>query len=238
MKNDLIWFFGRGASISCNLKWEMPDAWKNLEREKQIRAINEALPKEMDRKEIDSRPYKDLLSTLASKTSNTWRHYFITTNWDYLLQREIQRLSLTVLPSWLANSHVFHLNGTVESWGNQKRRSQLLLPTDEPSFRKASFESNQAMVYARDHNTFVVVGLSFSYDIDKTLLDVFSAMQDDCIIGNSSWVIIDYDKTSLANIVNQLKEIFPAATIKANEIDFGSWVANGMPELKEMMIVS
>jgi len=68
----------------------------------------------MDEAYINRSVFKNYLEVLSEKTTSAWKNRFITTNWGFLLQREILGLSLTDLPDWMANSHVYHLNGTVE----------------------------------------------------------------------------------------------------------------------------
>jgi hypothetical protein len=110
----VYWLFGRGASIECGLTWTVPTDWASLPRNVRIERINDQVRAEMDRAEISGRAYRRLLDLLSRGTQTGWRHLFVTTNWDYLLQREILGLGLTVLPAWLRNSHVSHMNGTVE----------------------------------------------------------------------------------------------------------------------------
>jgi len=69
--------------------------------------ITSAIREEMSRPSVDSQPYQTLLSELARRTVPGWGHRFYTTNWDFLLQREIFALGLRVLPPWLSESHVF-----------------------------------------------------------------------------------------------------------------------------------
>jgi hypothetical protein len=65
---------------------------------------------------------------LSERTRDRWRHLFLTTNWDFLLQREIDEF-LPDCPHWLRDTQVFHVNGTVEDQtdgGNSNRGSFLL----------------------------------------------------------------------------------------------------------------
>jgi hypothetical protein len=47
--NDLIWFFGRGASIACGLDWDTSNDCKKKSRDDQIKIISDELPQEMNK---------------------------------------------------------------------------------------------------------------------------------------------------------------------------------------------
>src|SRR5262245_23114714 len=131
----LIWLFGRGASIACGLPWSVPAAWDSRLRDERISAIREALHDEMNSPTVDTRPYSQLLTVLALGTSPGWRHRFITTNWDCLLQREVDKAYPAVCPEWLESTHVFHLNGTIDNRPEKSRRSCFLLESDPKGTR-------------------------------------------------------------------------------------------------------
>lgn len=134
-KKLAIWLFGRGVSCNCGLTWTVPGEWKALPRIEQIAHIEVAIRAEMDRLDVDMTCIRTLLNDLASRTPDGHRHLFGTTNWDYLLQREIEVRSDAewegIQPAWLANSHVYHLNGTVEKLANNSHRSAILLEEDD-----------------------------------------------------------------------------------------------------------
>ena len=116
MTQVVEWFFGRGLSIGCGLHWSVPEVWKAFSREDQVAMITQAIQEEMSAAHTDTRDIEAFLDILATKTQPDWQHRFHTTNWDYLLQREIsQRFPTgTVKQCWLASSHVYHHNGTAE----------------------------------------------------------------------------------------------------------------------------
>lgn len=233
----LIWIFGRGASISCGLNWAMPDKWNRLSREEIIKNVREMLPKEIDKINIGTVPYTKLLTTLAAKTIPNWKHYFMTTNWDYLLQREIQNLNFKIKPSWLADSHVFHLNGTVQNKANELR-GDLILETDSPKEVIRSLESKDAFIKSLWSQYFVLVGISFKYNIDKHLLYLFKKDEDNFPIGDSKWIIINKNEQDLEDVSNKLCETFSdvIGAIKRCT-DFENWVEE-MSEIHEMGAIS
>lgn len=141
-KQTVNWLFGHGLSIGCNLTWTVPPEWAAIPRDQKIDQIKTALLNEMRRFTIDCSSIHSLLRILANKTTPAWRHRFITTNWDYLLQKEILNLELKILPSWLANSHVFHLNGTIEDLPDNLYRSPFLLEEDRAQERYFTPEAN------------------------------------------------------------------------------------------------
>ena len=82
--------------------------WHQLRRDEQISRIKTALLAEMDRPSIDYSDIRNLLRTLSENTVAPWRHLFLTTNWDYLIQREVLALGHTTQPEWSAETHVYH----------------------------------------------------------------------------------------------------------------------------------
>ena len=88
----VVWFLGRGASIACGLDWTEPKEWQTLNRDIRIKQIQETLDLEMQKIPQGRGPDYDLLSILSRYTEANWKHLFITTNWDYLLEREISRM--------------------------------------------------------------------------------------------------------------------------------------------------
>ena len=92
-KSECInWIFGRGLSIGCNLSWSVPSEWRDTPRDEKIELIKVTLRKEMNATSVDSSIIQHLLRFLERHTVHDWRNRFITTNWDYLLQKEIQAL--------------------------------------------------------------------------------------------------------------------------------------------------
>ncbi|RYZ86638.1 MAG: hypothetical protein EOO68_28680, partial [Moraxellaceae bacterium] len=81
MAQCVNWIFGRGVSIGCNLTWKVPDLLNEMPRDKKIEEIKKALLIEMQSEKINTQSIKLFLKNLAEKTSNEWRHRFITTNW-------------------------------------------------------------------------------------------------------------------------------------------------------------
>jgi hypothetical protein len=140
-----VWIFGRGASIDCGLNWVVPCGLRFLPRDWQIQWIKSAIRRAKKSTTVDKQSYKNLLKLLEARTPTDSSHFFVTTNWDYLLDTEISNLSLQVKPKWLNNSHVFHLNGSAEEWGDPKRRSEFYLESDSVAQRKWSLEANRAL---------------------------------------------------------------------------------------------
>ena len=89
---DVNWLFGRGLSMGCNLKWEVPSEWGKLCREECIDLIKKELTLQMDYSHVDTSSIKDFIKALSDRTNAGFRHRLITTNWDYLLQKEISAL--------------------------------------------------------------------------------------------------------------------------------------------------
>jgi len=231
MRQCLTWFFGRGVSIACNFKWVVPYEWKCYKRDEQILMIKKQLKIAMDSEGVNTLPYKNLLSILSTKTKPDWCHQFITTNWDYLLEREINNLNLQVLPKWLCNSFVFHLNGTIEELPDNSNRSPFLLETDNASDRKSTVEANIAFNKIAWQKYFVIVGVSFSCEMDKYTLAILNSVEDYLPIGESYWIAVNPDQKELDNSLRIIQGYLPRAKFYAIKKDFKEWVSSGLAEL-------
>jgi|SRR5882672_11450091 len=225
------WLFGRGLSISCNLTWAVPGDWRTLRREDQIGRIEKALPKEMAAAHVDTSVIRRFLDTISSRTNSAWRHRFVTTNWDYLLQREVLRLGLTEVPSWMDNSHVFHINGTVEVLKDNSQRSAFVLEDDPSSARVSTTEANVAWNKMLWDRLFVVIGMSFECEVDKFLLTALSRVEDEMPIGESTWIVLNPAQRALGATCERVQRKLPRAKVVRVLSTFAAWLESGMREL-------
>jgi hypothetical protein len=232
------WLFGRGISIACNLSWSVPTEWHTLPREDQIARITNVLRDEMDRPDVDCSVIENLLELLKKHTATGWSSRFITTNWDYLLQRKIMSLGLSVRPPWLANSQVFHLNGTVESLPNNEHRSPFLLERDSAAQRTSTTEANIAFNQMMWDRMFVVVGMSFECEIDKFLLSSLSSVEDELPIGESDWIVVNPDLAALKASCARINSALPHATVRGVHTKFASWLDGKLPELQAYGVIA
>ncbi len=232
------WFFGRGLSISCNLCWSVPTEWMGIPREEKIKRIRSTLRNEMNAPAVDSSVIQRFLRLLEQRTANKWKNRFITTNWDHLLQREIQALNLKVQPDWLANSHVFHLNGTIEELDDNSHRSPFLLEEDPATQRCFSPEANIVYNQMSLDQTFVVVGMSFECETDKFLLGALGRVEDDLPIGESTWVVVNCNSIAMERSCSMIANFLPRASVKRACLDFDTWLESGLPELKERGVIA
>jgi hypothetical protein len=201
MSQGCTWLFGRGASIANGLKWEVPQDWKEdliaerITREAHVRMITGRLRQEMMRITEYPTPYTRLLDTMASSTLDGGHHRLITTNWDYLLQRDLNNWinanNQGCAPRFLStHGTVYHLNGSVEP-GDFQNRSPSLLETDSASVRNKTYEANKALNYLLWSNLIVIVGMSFECDMDRGLLATLRAHEDDLPIGSALFVVVE-----------------------------------------------
>lgn len=217
--------------MACNLPWGVPAEWASLPRESKIERIKSELLAAMDAPNVDCTVIRDYLSLLENSTSRDWAHLFVTTNWDYLLQREILARGFECLPKWLLNSHVFHLNGTVEML-DSNNRSPFLLEEDKGSQRYVTREADRAynaMLWAR---CIVVVGMSFECEADRFLLAALNRAEDDVPLGEAVVIVVNPDPSALARMSKQIQVSLPRAQIRPVQQDFKSWVGKDLPELR------
>jgi hypothetical protein len=230
----LVWLLGRGASIACGLGWTEPEAWRTLDRvTRQIR-IREALLAEMSQPGVDTRPYKQLLAELAHRTVPGWEHLFLTTNWDRLLQREIDALGLTRAPPWMPETHVFHLNGAVENLPESdgiRRRVPILLETDTAADRISSVEFERAVQFIQWRKHFVVVGMSFACPTDQAFLCLLHRYHDSHPMGFSRWLVVNREAESAQKVAELIQSALPNAQVESRATLFEDWIKEGMPPL-------
>ena len=133
----------------------------------------------------------------------------------------------------MVNSHVLHLNGTVEELDDNSNRSQFLLEEDQASQRCFTPEANIAYNQMLADRTFVVMGMSFECDTDKFLLSAINRAEDDLPIGESVWVVVNLNKDALDISCARIAQALPRATIRSVCSDFDSWLKSGLKELRE-----
>lgn len=230
MTKCITWFLGRGASVASGLSWAVPNEWKKKERNIQISLIKKDLKREMDKIKT-AIPYHNLLSSLSGRTKENFCHQFITTNWDYLLEKEIFNLNFKALPKWLCSSFVYHLNGTIEELPDNSNRSPFLLETDKHSERKKTVEANIAFNKISWQQFFIVVGVSFACEMDKYTLSMLQSVEDDLPIGESYWIILNPKEEQLNETARIIQGYLPRAKFYLIKEEFGKWVESGLPEL-------
>ena len=228
--------FGRGASIACGLSWTVPGSLTRLPREKCIEEIRRALRDESHAPTIDTTPYARLLDVLATRTAPGWRHRFLTTNWDQLLEREVNSAYPKVCPdTWLESTHVFHLNGAIKEPPGESRRSRFLLESDPLGTRVKSLEFNLALANMEWADCFVVVGMSFECAVDQSLLTVLGKVP--LPVEVSSWIVLNPLKPHLNQVCSNIQVKLPRASVVAVQRGFADWVEGGLPELQILGIL-
>ncbi|WP_189415548.1 hypothetical protein [Cellvibrio zantedeschiae] len=232
----LVWIFGRGLSISCGLRWTVPASLNAKPRDIVIEEIKKQLTIEMD-KDVNTEKIQFFLSELKERTTPCWKNLFATTNWDYLLQREVLKLNLDALPNWLSNSHVFHLNGTIEPRRDQNFSSTFLLESDSFQERKITPESNRIFNGILWSRVFVIVGMSFECESDRFFLHSIKLEEDNLPIGESVWIVINPDRLSLEKSVTRIRSSLPRAAVIPLLTTFDNWTESGMKELSQLNIL-
>ena len=247
MSQGCTWLFGRGASIANGLSWVVPQGWKEdllaerVTREAHVGMITEALRHEMARVPENSTPYRRLLDIMASNTIDQGHHLLLTTNWDYLLQRDVKGWINANRPGYaprFLSTHgmVYHFNGSVEP-GDFQNRSPFMLETDSPSVRNATYEANQALTYLLWSNLVIIVGMSFECDMDRGLLATLRAHEDNTPIGSALFVVVEPNRETLESTYAKLAYCFPrAGGIRVNS-GLAEWIENGMPELCQKIFI-
>jgi hypothetical protein len=239
------WLFGRGLSLSCGLDWDDLRHCPQLSRDEKIQCIKEELKAAMDAPEVNRAPIRDLLQFLSERTQGLevpranncrprWRHRFLTTNWDFLLQQEINKFAPDSVPDWLRpTTLVYHLNGTVEDCEN---RSAIVLREDTE--RTPSPELNEAFGHIAWGSIFVIVGMSFECKPDKGLFNLLNEVQDMLPVGESNWIIVNPCSADLDNARDLVKRKLPQANVTAVPHTLTCWREAQFPQLKEKGVFS
>lgn len=233
------WLIGRGASIDCKLEWD--EAWRYcaLPRWRRIAHLQQKIRQQMLLPTIDTTSYKNLLNNLSARMPKGVDHIFATTNWDYLLQQEVD-LSMSgfsVQPPWIANSWVTHMNGSAERVADDSKRSPFLLVSDDKSQRKPSIEAEtmySSMCWGR---YFVVVGMRWECETDKFLIEALGRVEDELVVGESIWIIVNPEQSILQRTEQLIKKYLPSATVVSVCHRFGDWIQQGLAELQRYQLI-
>lgn len=231
MSKIVNWIFGRGISISCGLNWVVPEEWDQLPRKEVIKNIKTTLRAEMAANYVGRSPLDTFLEKISTRTANDWCHQLVTTNWDYLIQQAVNDLELEVVPSWLADGCVWHLNGSVEVLQDNSARSPFLLEGDPYQQRVFSCESNVIFNRMIWNDIFFVVGMSFECESDRYLLYCMNKEEDKLPIGESHWFVINPDKDSLEESSSRIQSALPGAHVYKLQKTFDEWINSGMETL-------
>lgn len=240
MSPHCSWLFGRGASIANGLPWVVPDEWKRdlidgkVSREAHIGMIEAAIRSEVRKPSVHCDPYMRLINIMAERTVDQGHHLLMTTNWDYLLQREvnawIEANQPGLKPHFLTDSWVYHFNGSAKP-GEFQNRSPFMLETDSASDRKKTYEANQAYNRLLWSTLIVMVGMSFECDTDKGLLGALREHADNVPIGGATFIVVDPSKETLEHTFAMLAACFPRAGGLRVSMGLAEWIDAGMPDL-------
>jgi len=173
---------------------------------------------------------------LSRRTATGWRHRFLTTNWDTLLEREVDAACPIECPPWLESSFVFHLNGTVQNVLDSSRRSCFLLESDPIDTRIAKLESNLAFASMTWSDAFVVVGMSFECATDNSLLTALGNVP--LPVEGSRWIVVNPDESALGTVCANIQSRLPNATVIGVRKGFAEWLHAGLSELQELGVLN
>lgn len=222
MIGEWVWIFGRGASIACGAAWEEPETWKEKDRHERIQNINRNLAKQMRNVPVGRNPYSHLLFLLEHKTTPNQKSLFITTNWDYLLQREIDSGDYDPCPRGSGQRYVWHLNGSIKKGRDSRYCSPIILPEDDK--RTDNQEFSWAMNQIVCERLFIIVGMSFQCKADEKILRVLRPDQNKLPFGEGRYLIVNNSAKDLERLESVIKSYFPRVDIIKEQADFKSWI--------------
>lgn len=240
---ELIWIFGAGASVACKLRWDYPPSYHQLchdSKNETLRAhciseIKATLAHAQKNPGVTTESHSTLVKKIRAFPSGKWKHRIVTTNWDLLLEREITFRISNTCPVWIVDSHVFHLNGSIEKEEESNvspllQKSDFLLPSDLPSRRRKAVESNYIFNSLLWTKKIVVVGISFECSLDKGFLGALSQCEDETRIGEATWVLINKCRSTLEQIKENILKSFRASKVISVHKGYEEWVRGTMDE--------
>lgn len=184
---------------------------------------------------VDGKPINRFLKFLSTRTRDNWRHLFLTTNWDFLLQAEIDKFTADC-PRWLRDAQVFHLNGTIEVQADYSRRSRFVLPEDQA--RAPSLELNIALSKMTWGRTFVVIGMGFECEADRGLFSFLNKVKEISPGGESDWVIVNPCQSAIDSARDLIRLNLPQASVKPVCATFTDWLDTQFRGLSEHRVFS
>jgi hypothetical protein len=185
---------------------------------------------------VNPEAIRHFLQFLSERTRDGWRHRFLTTNWDFLLQREVNKFVPDVVPRWLRDSHVFHLNGTIEVLPDNSRRSTFVLPEDKA--RTPSLELSVALSNVEWGSIFVVVGMRFECEADKALFNILNKVKEMLPSGESEWIIVNPCQADVNSAGDLIRRNLPKASVKPVCETLTCWQEAHFLQLKEKGVFS
>ncbi|HZM36915.1 MAG TPA: hypothetical protein VFC18_20830 [Burkholderiales bacterium] len=213
MSRHLVWLAGRGVSMSCGLDWDVPPALEAARHAGEIsraalgERIASALERAQDDAAIDCRPIDAMLERIRGPSG--WRHAFVTTNWDALLDRALERHGF---------EPPLHLNGSVAA-------RNLLLEDDGESAREAVPQVREGLRRLAQAELVVVAGLSLASRLDKALVARLAGKH------GGRWLVVNHDAGEVRRCCAALEQRLPGCTVQAVALPFDRWVAAGLPGL-------
>jgi hypothetical protein len=232
MPRKIVWLTGRGVSISCGLDWEVPselyEAAKRgeMDREALCRRICDELHRVQAAAGLDTRPLDVLLATLRNQGNRDWKHAFVTTNWDTVLDEVLAAHP----PHDSIDPVVAHINGSIED------PKALLTELDSGAARDSAFEANKGFQQLLKAQVCVVVGLSLRTHLDKELVSMLGSRQSWSPAGDT-WLVVNHDAGEVQHACELLRERLPRSKVSAIATPFDTWVRNGLPELRSLGVI-
>lgn len=214
MSRNLVWLAGRGVSMSCGLCWDVPPALDaafgrgELSRAELAERICDALERAEHAPSIDCGPIDTLLERL--RRSNPWRHTFVTTNWDRLLDRRLERHGF---------EPPLHVNGSLE-------KRNILIEGDDERAREAVPQAREGLRRLMEADLVVVAGLSLSSRLDKGLVSRLAGKR------GGHWLVVNHDPEEVRQASEELRSRLPQCIVRAAQQPFDEWVEAGMPGLE------
>lgn len=213
MSGHVVWLAGRGVSMSCGLCWDVPQRLEEAFRRGEIdRAeLTARICEELARAEadpaVDARPVEKLIEKL--KASNGWRHSFVTTNWDGLLDRALRAHGFAA---------TLHLNGSVAE-------RNLLTAWDDERARERVPQAREGLRRLMDADVCVVAGLSLANRLDEGLVARLRGKR------GGRWLVVNHDAAEVRQACELLRAQLARCEVSAVAEPFDAWVEAGMPGL-------
>jgi hypothetical protein len=84
------------------------------------------------------------------------------------------------------------------------------------------------------NTAFVVVGMSFECEVDRYLLSALQRVEDDVPIGESTWILVNPDPSSLKASGDRIQAALPFSRQLRVPLGFDDWLHTELRELHEL----
>jgi hypothetical protein len=223
------WLMGRGVTAGCGLTWEVPPAVYgelssgSLTRREIVTRIQRELRSRQEQVVRDGQLETSILEYFANAIrpdrNDRFRHGFVTTNWNTVIDLVLQRHGQTV----------WHLNGSIDG-----PVEAFLTEADTPEQRNGRLENHPGFRWLLESEVCVLAGISLRSAFDREIVHLLGSCppaQD-----ARSWCVVNESHEDLSRTQTLLRQYADPARIMLVHSSFQDWVRAGLPEWRTISV--